>query len=296
MSTNNPIPDRLNGLIGIWESGGTAFMRISPPGVDNGFGLATSPYDGVMLEMEHNPFNAAELRLTLQAMLNRRQIASAGSIAPKVTPLVRIPPNGRELNQWCAKQALDSGVYGIVWPHVASVEAAWNAVAACRYSRPPETENFEPRGLRGDAPGWAARYWGLTQQEYYERADVWPLNPRGEIAVVIQVESLDGVRALPKILDEVPGIAAVLIGEGDLSQDLGYPRQYEHPTVLSAMTDVLDACHAHHVICGHPHVTTKNVDRLVEEGYRMLMAAPVPTFDAVEMGRRAVERTATATA
>jgi len=36
-----------------------------------------------------------------------------------------------------------------------------------------------------DAPAAAARYWGLTQQEYYARADVWPLNPQGEILVAI---------------------------------------------------------------------------------------------------------------
>ena len=39
-------------------------------------------------------------------------------------------------------------------------------------------------GLRGDAPMAAARYWGLSQQEYYRKADVWPLAPHGEILVV----------------------------------------------------------------------------------------------------------------
>ena len=30
------------------------------------------------------------------------------------------------------------------------------------------------------------------------------------------------------MLKNVPGIGAILIGEGDLAQELGYPRQYEH--------------------------------------------------------------------
>ncbi len=34
------------------------------------------------------------------------------------------------------------------------------------------------------------------------------------------------------MLTKVPGIGAILIGEGDLGQELGYPRQYEHPEVL----------------------------------------------------------------
>ena len=36
--------------------------------------------------------------------------------------MVRIPPNGGEMNQWVAKQVLDIGVYGIIFPHVSTVE------------------------------------------------------------------------------------------------------------------------------------------------------------------------------
>ena len=49
--------------------------------------------------------------------------------------MVRIPANGVEKAQWHAKQALDIGCYGIVWPHISTVEEAYNAVAACRYPR-----------------------------------------------------------------------------------------------------------------------------------------------------------------
>ena len=42
-----------------------------------------------------------------------RQIVQRGTIAPRVTPMVRIPANGGENNQWLAKQALDLGAYGI---------------------------------------------------------------------------------------------------------------------------------------------------------------------------------------
>ena len=43
---------------------------------------------------------------------------------------------------------------------------------------------YEPPGIRGDGPTAAARYWGLSQQDYYKKADVWPLNPEGEIFCV----------------------------------------------------------------------------------------------------------------
>jgi hypothetical protein len=61
---------------------------------------------------------------------------------------------------------------------------------------------------------------------------VWPLNPKGEIFVILMMEDTRGIEALPDILKKVKGIGAILIGEGDLSQELGYPRQYEHPLVL----------------------------------------------------------------
>ena len=91
--------------------------------------------------------------------------------------MVRIPPNGGEYNQWLAKQALDLGVYGVLWPHISTVDQARNAVAACRYPRLPTAPLYEPAGIRGDGPTTAVRYWGLTQQEYYGKADVWPLAP-----------------------------------------------------------------------------------------------------------------------
>ena len=94
---------------------------------------------------------------------------------------MRIPPNGNEMNQWFAKQALDLGAYGIVWPHISTVEEAYNAVSACRYPRLPSAPIYEPAGMRGDGPQTACRYWGITNQEYYKKADVWPLDPDGEI-------------------------------------------------------------------------------------------------------------------
>jgi len=152
---------------------------------------------------------------------------------------VRVPANGSEMNQAYAKQALDLGAYGIVWPHVSTREQARNAVAACRYPRPRSAPLHEPRGIRGDGPGAAARYWGLDQQDYYRRADVWPLHPEGEILCVLMIEDLEGIENLDGLLGSVPGIGAILVGEGDLSQELGIPRQYEHPLVRDQLARVV---------------------------------------------------------
>jgi len=252
--------------------------------------MATAKYDGVVFEMEHNPWDIRALRDSLQYMLNRAQIVKAASPAPGVTPMVRIPPNGSEKAQFHAKQALDLGVYGIVWPHISSIEEACNAVAACRYPRLKTAPAYEPAGIRGDGPTAAVRYWGLSQHEYYNRADVWPLNPRGEIFVILMMEDTRGIEGLPEILKKVPGIGAILIGEGDLSQELGHPRQYEHPEVLKWMARVVNTCKEHNVVVGHPHVDASNVERVLGEGYRFLMAAPVRSYAALEKGLKLAGR------
>ncbi|MGH6975263.1 MAG: HpcH/HpaI aldolase family protein [Stellaceae bacterium] len=281
---------RLNGVIHALEQGQPTFTAFTIADIENALAFSQSKYDSIVFEMEHNPWDIRMLRDCLQYMLNRRQIVDAKSIVPAVTPMVRIPPNGGELSQVFAKQALDLGVYGIIWPHISTVEQARNAVAACRYPRLKTAPLYEPAGLRGDGPTAAARYWGLTQQEYYSRADVWPLNPKGEIFVILMIEDTEGIRNLDAILAQVPGIGAILIGEGDLSQELGVPRQYEHPEVLKYMAQVLAVGKKHNVPIGHPHVDAANVERVLKEGYRFLMAAPTRGYAALEKGKQLAGR------
>lgn len=281
---------RLNGVIRALEAGKTAFVGFAPTDIETASALAGSSFDGVAFEMEHSPFSPPALRDALQYMLDRRQIVEGGTLAPKVTPMVRIPPNGNEMNQWVAKQVLDIGVFGIIFPHVSSVEEARNAVSACRYPRLVSAPRFNPPGIRGDAPARAARYWGLTQQEYYARADVWPLAPQGEILAVIQCEEMRAIENLPRMLEEVPGIGVVLIGEGDLSQELGHPRDYEHPVVTEAINRILKICQDHNVPCGHPHPDAKNIERLIASGYRFLMPSTPRSFAVLEQGRRLAGR------
>lgn len=286
------MPDipRLNGVIKTLQEGKIAFAAFTSVDTESAVALAASSLDGVVFEMEHGPLDFPGLRNALQFMLDRRQIVDGGTLAPKVTPMVRIPPNGGEMNQWIAKQVLDIGVFGIVFPHVSTVEEAWNAVGACRYPRLKEASLYNPPGIRGDAPARAARYWGLSQQEYYSRADVWPIAPQGEILVVIQCEDTRAIDNLPQILKEVPGIGVVLIGEGDLSQELGHPRDYDHPVVAEAINNILRICKEHNVPCGHPHPDGKNIERLVASGYRFLMPSAPRSFGVLEEGRKLAGR------
>lgn len=277
----------LNGVARRLEAGEHVFASFCAPNGHAALDISTTSYDAVLFEAEHKPWDVPELRDAFQYLLNRRRILQADGPAPSITPLVRIPPNGSERAQWHAKQALDLGAYGIVWPHITSVDEAANAVAACRY---PRIDQDGPAGQRGDSPAAAARYWGLTTAEYYQRAGVWSLDEEGEILVAIMIEDVAGIENLDDILGNVPGIGLVLIGEGDLSQELGVPRQFEHPTVLAHKERVLKTCAEHGVAVGHPHVTSSNAEQILADGYRFLMTAPVITYPGLDLGRRLSSR------
>jgi 4-hydroxy-2-oxoheptanedioate aldolase len=131
---------RLNNVIRALEQGHIPITAFSPPSVESAIALSTASYDGIIFEAEHNPYDITTLRDCLQYMLNRRQIVERGTLAPAVTPIIRIPANGGDMNQWLAKQVLDIGAYGVAWPRVSTVEQAYNAVAACRYPRPQSAD------------------------------------------------------------------------------------------------------------------------------------------------------------
>ncbi|WP_053749766.1 HpcH/HpaI aldolase family protein [Streptomyces sp. MMG1533] len=284
-------PNRLNKVIAGLAAGRHVFASFAPAEPAAAIESSTTGYDALVFEMEHKPWDATALRDSLQYLLNRRQIFTSDDLAPALTPLVRIPANGGEKAQWHAKQVLDLGAFGVVWPHISTVAEARNAVAACRYPSLPGEPRHDPAGLRGDSPAAAARYWGLTNQEYYARSDAWPLDPDGEILVALMIEDQLGVENLPRILDEVPGVGLVIVGEGDMSQELGIPRQYDHPRMAESKRRVLDACQARGVAVGHPHVTADNVKQVLDDGYRFLMSAPVRSYPGLDLGRSLTGRT-----
>ena len=90
-------------------------------------------------------------------------------------------------------------------------------------------------------------------------------------------------------LGDVGAVGGVLQG-GDLGQELGIPRQYEHPELLKWMKRVVDTCKKHNVVVGHPHVESGNVERIVSEGYRFLMMAPTQSFGHFTAAQKQVGR------
>jgi len=240
----------------------------------NAAALADSPLNFIIIDMEHGPLDFPVLGQFLQGMLSRRE--SNVSLSPRVTPIVRLPQNGREQLQFQIKQALDAGVYGLLLPHINTREEALAAVRAARYPQKIGVKDFDPPGLRGVAPDAPARYWGLPVADYVTRADVWPLDPQGEIVLMLQIEEKQGVDNVDSIL-EVPGISAIFIGPGDLSFSLGFPGDTSAAPVQAAIQKVLAACKKKGVPCAID-TSPEQVEQRIKEGYQILTIGEDPAI------------------
>jgi len=209
--------DRLNTTIAKLSAGQPVFGIFSyNRDIGNARVLGSSKLDYIIYDAEHGSFDMETFRQFLVSLKT-----PDGKL--KVTPFIRIGPNGSEVryNQWAVKQALDMGGMGIMVPHVDTKQQAYDAVVAMRYPSRKESPYKEPRGERGMAPAIAAGLWGISTGEYAKRADLWPLNPDGELLLIVQIESKKAVENLEEILS-VPGVGAVFIGPACLQCDLGY--------------------------------------------------------------------------
>lgn len=259
---------RLNHLISVLERGevafGGGFIRLGGP--NDAIAFADLDYDFVVIETEHEGFIAQQLGDALQFLIK------PGSTRPPATPLVRIPPNGREHNQWFAKQALDQGSFGIAFPTIENADQAWAAVTASRYPQPRDARDGSPVGQRGCWLRLAPRYWGLPRDEYYARADLWPLNPAGEILLMPIIETATGVDNLDSILRDVKGIGAIWAGIGDMSFSLGTGVDFDSDTVEVAVADVLASCRRHNVPCCVEVSRPDDVEKRIAQGFRMIFS------------------------
>lgn len=283
---------RLNRMVELWEQGKPAigaFARFRDG--DAAIYYSQSQLDFVIFDMEHGAADFTQYKTFLQFMVDKAQLLKKGNLQPNVTPLARIPSNGSEKNQWVIKQALDAGAFGLMSPHIRNVEEARALVANSRYPQKVGAADNDPPGERGVSPAYAARYWGIPVPEYFERADAWPLDPKGEIAVIAMIESAEGVKNIRRILTEVKGVSAIFIGPNDLSTSLGYPGQMDHPETEKAVQQVLAVARELNIPCGIL-VFKHNIEKRVKEGFKYLVIAGTPgeTEEAARIGLKAAGR------
>ena len=238
--------------------------------LQNCHSLARVDFDYAYVDMEHGPLNLDGLAYCVAAMVDKAAVLKKGNAQVKVALFARFPPYGRDLesNDWIIKQALDMGLMGIIFNGVDNKEQMTRLVQFMRYPQSRKSEYPQPPGLRGFSPGNAVFAWGISQAEYERRADLWPLNPQGDLLAIPMIETAEGLKNVNEIAS-VPGVSAIFVGAGgDLHQYLGVPQN--SADVEEAFQTILAACKAHNVPCGITANTKADVDKRLKEGWKMI--------------------------
>jgi 4-hydroxy-2-oxoheptanedioate aldolase len=237
--------------------------------LENARTLARAPIDYVYVDMEHTPLNIDGLHMFHMGMTDKALVLKKGNLQPNVALFARFPPEADEA-AWVVKQALDIGLMGIIFNGVDSRSQALAAVQSMRYPQLKGSPYFEPAGKRGAAPALATWLWGLSTDEYERHADLWPLNPAGDLLAIAMIESVEGLKNLDEILS-VPGIGAVFIGNAnDLRHSMGVPANA--PEVEAARQAILKGCLAHKVACGITVGSGADMVKRLAEGWKMIRA------------------------
>jgi 4-hydroxy-2-oxoheptanedioate aldolase len=245
--------------------------------------------DYINVGMEHGAFDMTGLAAYLKGLVDGGPTRS-GHCAPTV--IVEAPVNGINedhvrFNAWQFRQILGRGAHGVLLCQAETAGAARAFVESCRY--PHHLEGVDPslptpfERLQGEAqrsPGaglgvgtrgrgseaTAAAIWGVSEAEYRELADPWPLNPRGELLLGVKLESPEGIAHCEQIL-ATPGLGFAELGPGDLSLALGYkemPRDKYPPEMAEARERVLAACKKNGIAfleIGTPENVTAKIDQ-----------------------------------
>ena len=179
--------------------------------VDIGKIMATSGYDWLFIDMEHNSMDI--------------DIASQISVAAQdagITPIVRVP----DFAHHHATRVLDCGAMGVVFPHVENADIAKKLVSYCLY--PPKGH----RSMTGVLPQL-----DFKQQAIADVAHTINDN----MLIVIMLESPEAITNVDSIA-AVDGVDVILIGTNDLCMEMGIPGDYSNPKVKDAYSKVIEAC------------------------------------------------------
>src|SRR5471032_1356161 len=127
------------------------------------------------------------------------------------------------------------------------------------------------RGAHGSST--AAQIWGVTTEEYEDKADAWPLNPNGELLFGVKLEDKYALANAEQNL-KVPGIGFAEWGPGDMALSLGIRgplrEAYKTPQMIAARSKVFAACKANHIF----FLNEMNPDTVVDMIKEGVMVGP----------------------
>ena len=204
---------------------------------------------------------------------------------PMFVKTSEISPDPALASQRIAKQ-LNLGVAGIVLVDVKTAEEVRQGIAAMRFK--------SKGGTRPDDVGTAPAVWGMSEQEYKQKADVWPLDPNGELVNFTIVESKEGLANVREIA-AVKGIGVLFPGAGTLrgvfsTTDAGGQRVFDEQAWEAAIQQVLAACKEFNVACGYP-ASANDIELRMKQGFSVfVMNWGDAGFKAIEIGKKAAGR------
>jgi 4-hydroxy-2-oxoheptanedioate aldolase len=286
-------PKRINKAIELLEQGQPIYYTGGHGGYEEGKRLAHTWADYINYEMEHGSLDFTALRAFMKGLVDGGPTKS-GHRTPAVIvtlPVLGVNEAHMNANFWVVQQTLATGVHGVLLCHARSPEAVKIFVEACRYPNAKPVVPTLGEGLRGNgSQGYASQIWGISAAEYTKRADVWPLNPNGEIMLGLKVEDKYALANADKVAG-VPGIAFAEWGPGDMGLSLNLPDGHTanetlHPEMASARKRVLEACKRHKLAFLNT-VRPNDVSAMIDKGVRIGSGGQ----EAAEKGRRYTKRT-----
>jgi 4-hydroxy-2-oxoheptanedioate aldolase len=121
--------------------------------------------------------------------------------------------------------------------------------------------------------------------EYAGRPDAWPLDPNGDILLILRIENQEGVENVETIAREVKGIGVLVPSPVDLAMSYGAVADpSRQPDVDAAIHRVVDVGVSTGIPCGSL-ANKENVAELIRKGYRFLIVPTEREFEVVRIGR-----------
>jgi len=285
-------PQRINKAIELLAQGQPIYYAEAYGGYDEGKKLARTWADYIIYNMEHAPLDFNALQQFMRGLVDGGPTPS-GHRTPAVIvtlPILGLDKETFKGGSWMIQQALAQGVHGLHLGRARDPEAVKLYVQAARYPFQKKGVEVIGEGVRGwGSQKFAAWVWGIDEKEYLKRADVWPLNPEGEILLGLKIEDKQALQNAEKSI-AIPGISFAEHGPRDMGLSYGYLEGRADPPVpaeVQAAGDrVLAACKANKVFF-LDNVLPENVENQIDRG---VMIGAGRREDSAEKGRRYTKR------
>ena len=195
-------------------------------------------FDWCLIDGEHGPNTVSEMLPQLQAL------AISGTSA-----VVRVA----NAEAWMIKQVLDLGCQTVLVPMVDDAETAQKMARAMRYP---------PHGNRGMGAA-------LARATSFGAVADYPHTANDQVCLLVQAESAQAVDNIDSIAT-TQGVDGVFIGPADLSADMGYPGQPDHPKVEEAIDHMIARTVAAGKIAGIITFDESRLNEYAEKGVTFL--------------------------